>query len=85
MEIFKIYKHLMQNQKLKTKFVYINGDFGSGKTVVAKKVARHLKERGQISFIIIEDFEKMKTKITKFEQKMRVGMLNKELAFNKLK
>jgi len=46
LDIFKMYRWLMVNQKLKTKFIAINGELGSGKTAVAKKVARHLRERG---------------------------------------
>lgn len=67
LEVYKLYKCLMANQKLKTRFVGIHGEIGLGKSAIAKKVALHLKERGQVSEIILEDFEKMKTKITKFE------------------
>ncbi|KAL4434528.1 hypothetical protein ABPG74_007312 [Tetrahymena malaccensis] len=85
MEIFKIYKAFMNNTKIKFRFVALHGDLGTGKTAVAKKVARHLKERGQVVEIIFEDFERMKTKITKFEQKMRLGYHTKEVAFSHLK
>ncbi|EAS04919.2 AAA family ATPase (macronuclear) [Tetrahymena thermophila SB210] len=85
MEIFKIYKAFMNNTKIKFRFVALHGDLGTGKTAVAKKVARHLKERGQVVEIIFEDFERMKTKITKFEQKMRLGYHTKEVAYSHLK
>ncbi|KAL4481100.1 hypothetical protein ABPG72_015055 [Tetrahymena utriculariae] len=85
MEIFKIYKAFMNNTKIKFRFVALHGDLGTGKTAVAKKVARHLKERGHVVEIIFEDFERMKTKITKFEQKMRLGYHTKEVAFSHLK
>lgn len=85
LEIFKIYKYFMSNNKLKSRFVGLHGDLGTGKTAVAKKVARHLKERGQVVEIIFEDFERMKTKFTKFEQKMRLGYHTKEVAYSHLK
>lgn len=49
------------------KFIFIYGELGSGKTAMSKKAAKYLKERGYIDDVIIEDFEGVKTKITKFE------------------
>jgi hypothetical protein len=59
----------------------IHGELGSGKTAISKKAAKRLKERGLIDDIIIEDFEGVKKKISKFEQKMRRYLPSIDLAY----